>query len=54
MIGKTQRKSELCMVLQIILLQDHVNDFAYKTVNGIAGMTIEEKITFKKLTFFVF
>ena len=50
MIDKTQ-KSELCIVLQIILLQDHIKDFVYKAVNGIGGMTIKGKITVKNVTF---
>ena len=37
------------MVLEIILLQDHIKDFVYKAVNGIVGMIIEGKITFKNL-----
>ena len=37
------------MVLEIILLQDHIKDFLYKAVNDIAGMKIEGKITSKKL-----
>ena len=49
MIGKIQRKLELFMVLGIILLQDHIKDIVYKAVSGLAGMKIEEKITFKNL-----
>ena len=30
-----QRKLEPYLVLEIILLQDHIKDFAYKAVNGI-------------------
>ena len=52
MIGKMQRKLELCMVLEVILLQDHKKDFVYKAVNNIAGMKIEGKITFKNLEAF--
>ena len=52
MIGKMQRKLELCMVLKVILLQDHKKDFVYKAVNNIAGMKIEGKITFKNLEAF--
>ena len=37
------------MVLEIILLQDHIKDFVYKAVNGIAGIKIEGKITFQNL-----
>ena len=44
-----QKKLQLCMVLEIILLQNHITDFAYKVVNGIAGMIIEGRITFKNL-----
>ena len=44
-----QRKLELCMVLEIILLHDHMKDFAYKAVTGIAGMKIEGRITLKNL-----
>ena len=44
-----QRKFELFMVLGIILLQDHIKDNVYKAVSGLAGMKIEEKITFKNL-----
>ena len=51
MIDKTQKKYELCIVLQIILLQDHIKDFVYKAVNGIGGIIIEGKITVKNLTF---
>ena len=35
------------MALEIILLQDHIKDFVYKVVNGIAGIKIEGKITFQ-------
>ena len=38
-----------CMVLENILLQDHLKDFLYKAVNDIAGMKIEGKITSKNL-----
>ena len=44
MIGKMCKKSELCMVLEIILLQDHTKDFVWKALNDIAGMKIEGKI----------
>ena len=37
------------MVLEIILLQDRIKDFAYKAVNGIAGMKIKGRITLKNL-----
>ena len=30
-----QRKLEPYLVLEIILLQDHIKDFAYKAVNGM-------------------
>ena len=43
------RKLELYMVLEIILLQDHIKYFVYKAVNGIAGMKIEGRIMFKNL-----
>ena len=48
-LSKMQRKLELCMVLEIILLQDHIKDFVNKALSGIAGMKIEGKITFKNL-----
>ena len=49
MIGKIQRKLEPCMVLGIILLENHIKEFAYKAVNGTAEMKIEGRITFKNL-----
>ena len=44
-----QKKLELCMVLEIVLLQDHIQDLVYKAVNSIAVMKIEGKITSKNL-----
>ena len=44
-----QRNIELCMVLEIILLQDHIKDFAYEAVNGIAVKKIKGRITLKNL-----
>ena len=37
------------MVLEIILLQDHIKGFVWKALNDIAGMKIEGKIYFKNL-----
>ena len=43
MIGKIQRKSGHCMVLEVTESTNHIKSFWLKAVSGIAGATVEEE-----------
>ena len=47
-----QMKLKLCVVLEIILLQEYIKDLLWKAVNGIASMKIKGKTMFKNVEAF--